>query len=240
MINYLLETSLLKTAEFTSPKYMSIIRYTRGQPSHNRLALSLKRASFLCHHSALVLHGLATSSNAIFANQEQSEKPEPSGLTQAAIRLAFKNQQRQSNYRFQHDEFQYVLVSGKNTGRAGVVQLKTPDGEEVDSTDLERTLIDIVVRPAYAGGLENVASVYDAAFHKVDLDHLFDLLRKLNYLYPYAQSIGFLLQRAGRPENDMKQLEELRSEFDFFLDYGMKEPSYDEKWRLYYPASLAP
>lgn len=237
VIDFLLETALLRKAEFTSAKYPPIVRYLRGNPPPYRLALSLRRNSFLCHQTALGLHGLAARSGAIYTNKEQSDKPEPTGLTQAGINLAFKSQQRRSTYQYQYHEQQYVLVSGKNTGRAGVIRL-AHEGSEVESTDLERTLIDIVVRPAYAGGLENVAAVYDIAFHRVDIEHLTKLLRRLNYLYPYAQSVGFLLQRAGRLEKDLTPLKKLRSEFDFFLDYGMKEPSYDGKWRLYYPASL--
>jgi hypothetical protein len=49
---------------------------------------------------------------------------------------------------------------------------------------------------------------------------------------------NFLLQRAGRPEKDLKGLEKLRSEFDFFLDYRLKDPSYDKKWRLYYHGKI--
>jgi hypothetical protein len=238
VVDFLLETALLRKAEFTSAKYATVVRYVRGNPSSYRLALSLRRNSFLCHYTALELHGLAPHSGPVYANKEQSDKPEPNGLTQTGINLAFKNQQRRSTYEFQYDEHRYVLISGKNTGRAGVVRMRTHDGDDVDTTDLERTLIDIVVRPAYAGGLEKVTSVYDAAVQKVDVDHLTKLLRRLNYLYPYAQSIGFLLQRAGRLEKELTPLKKLRSEFDFFLDYGMKEPSYDGKWRLYYPASL--
>lgn len=238
MADVLVDVKLLKRSQFTSPKYRPIVRYIRGSPSPYRLALSLRRESFLCHQTALVLHGLDSPSDTIYANREQSEKPEPSGLTQAGIKLAFKNQQRLSNYRFQCDGHQYLLISGKNTGSAGVVRMSIHSGEQVDCTDLERTLIDIVVRPAYAGGLTKVVAVYQAAFRKVDLDHLVELLCKLDYVYPYAQSIGFLLQRAGRPEGDLKQLEELRSEYEFFLDYGMKVPLFDEKWRLHYPAAL--
>ena len=85
--------------------------------------------------------------------------------------------------------------------------MPTGFGETLDSTDLERTLIDIVVRPAYAGGLLNVMEVYKKVAHTVDIAHLTDLLRTLNYLYPYAQSIGFLLERAGRSANELKKLE---------------------------------
>ena len=53
--------------------------------------------------------------------------------------------------------------------------------------------------------------------------------------YPYHQSIGFLLERAGLSEADLKKFLKLVTDFDFFLDYGLKRPVYDAKWKLYYP-----
>jgi predicted transcriptional regulator of viral defense system len=47
-------------------------------------------------------------------------------------------------------------LSGKNTNRLEVSQLRDPQGQLVDATKLERTLIDIAVRPAYAGGVFEV------------------------------------------------------------------------------------
>jgi len=236
IINFLLEKHLLKRAEFKSPKYGRIVRYFRGQLSPFRFALSLRRNSFLCHQTALVLHGFPSSSKTVYVNKEQSDKPESAArLTQDSIRSAFSRQQRLSNYQFQRENWRYVLISGKNTDRAGVIPIPTGCGETLDSTDLERTLIDIVVRPAYAGGLLNMVEVYKKVAHTVDVAHLIDLLKTLNYLYPYAQSIGFLLERAGRTATELTKLEDLRSNFDFFLDYGLKDPSYNEKWRLFHP-----
>ena len=39
------------------------------------------------------------------------------------------------------------MISGKNTGRLEVSQLKALDGTLVDATKSERTLIDVAVRP---------------------------------------------------------------------------------------------
>jgi predicted transcriptional regulator of viral defense system len=185
-----------------------------------------------------VIHGLASSSKVIYVNQEQSPKSPPEGATQESITSAFGNHQRQSNYIFKYAGTQYVLLSGKNTGRAGVIQLKGPDGKDVDVTDLERTLIDIVVRPAYAGGTNQVADPYKHALDKIDVDHLTKLLKKMQYVYPYHQSIGFLLERAGGTEKDWRRLKNLGTDFDFYLDYKMKSPAYNKDWRLYYPPIL--
>jgi len=182
-----------------------------------------------------VLHNLSKSSNTIYVNQEQDEKPGGTELTQASIRFAFKNPQRQSKFRFSNGKHEYVLISGKRTGRAGVLKLSTTSGECLDATDLERTLIDITVRPAYAGGIERVAEMYRLAMSKINVNHLIDLLTAMKYMYPYQQSIGFLLERAGCSEEHLRKLESSKSTFDFFLDYSLRDPRYDERWRIFYP-----
>jgi hypothetical protein len=238
VINFLLKEGILHKAEFRSRRYRSIIRYLKGSPSPYELAVSLRRDSFLCHETALVLHGLEPPTTTIYVNKEQGPRPSPERVTQEGINRAFKNRQRQSNYKFRYGASEFVLLSGKNTRNAGVVLMPTSSGAAVDTTDLERTLIDIAVRPAYAGGLRRVLSAYKQAASKIDIDHMIGLLRKLNHAYPYHQSIGFLLQGAERPERDCKRFQDLGVEFDFYLDYGLKHPAYDRKWRLYIPPFL--
>jgi hypothetical protein len=238
ILKFLLNEGILVKAEFRSPKYPPIVRYFCGRPSPYQLATSLRRHSFLCHETALVLHGFASPSQLIYVNQEQTPKPASDGVTQEAITSAFSNRQRKSQYIFRYAGTQYVLLSGKNTARTGVVQMKRPNGEDVEVTDVERTLIDAVVRPTYAGGIKQVANAYNHAVHKLDIGHMIKLLKKMQYVYPYHQSVGFLLERAGRSEQDCRIFKRLGTEFDFYLDYKMKNPLYNENWRLFYPSLL--
>ncbi|MGO8788321.1 MAG: hypothetical protein ACLQVL_13190 [Terriglobia bacterium] len=237
-VKLLLKEGLLLKTVFESPQYKPIVRYLRGKPSPYELAVSLRRDSFLCHRTALTLHGLEPPGTTIYVNKEQGSKPAPEGITQEGINRAFKGTQRQSSYTFRYGGSRFILISGKNTGKAGVVHSKGPHDEATDATDLERTLLDIVVRPAYAGGIKRVFSAFKQTASKINVDHMIGLLRRVNYAYPYHQSIGFLLYRAGRPERDCKKLKDFGLEFDFFLDYGLKRPAYDENWRLYYPSHL--
>jgi hypothetical protein len=238
LLDILLQQRLLTRAEFKSSKYGTIIRYLRGEHSVNELALSLQRESFLSHGTALTVYGMAARENIIYVNREQSPKDGSNGITQAGIGLAFRNKQRQSKYIFNHSTVKCMLLNGKHTDRAGITRTKTLSGETVDVTDKERTLIDVVVRPAYAGGIERVAHAYAKGADEIDVDYMIDLLQRLEHAYPYHQAIGFLLERAGRPAADCQKLEALGQKFDFYLDYGMKRPAFSKKWRLHYPASL--
>jgi hypothetical protein len=237
MLEFLLGEGILKRGEFVSSEYPSIVRYFHGDPSPYELAISLRRKSFLSHRTALVLHGLEMPSAQICVNQEQTPKPVSEGIiTQERIDFAFKRHQRVSQYVLSHRGWNYVLINGKNTGGSGIERRPGgPNGEAIELTDLERTLIDIVVRPSYAGGIERVAAVYQAAANRIEIDHLLDLLGKFEYRYPYHQAIGFLLERSGRPRSDCDRLMKLGTPHDFYLDYEMENPAYDKKWRIFHP-----
>jgi hypothetical protein len=149
---FLLKDGILRRAEFEAKEYPPIVRYLRGKPSAHELALSLRRNSFLCHKTALTLHGLEPAVTTMYVNKEQGPKAATTGITQEGINRAFENKQRHTNYVFQYGGSEFVLISGKNADRAGVFRIAGPDGALLDVTDLERTLVDIAVRPAYAGG----------------------------------------------------------------------------------------
>ena len=78
-----------------------------------------------------------------------------------------------------------MLLSGKDTNRLGVQEITGDQGERIDLTNLERTLIDIAVCPAYAGGTQNVLFSYSRAIQKISVDLLVEMLEDLDYLYPY-------------------------------------------------------
>ncbi|MGA7511274.1 MAG: hypothetical protein WBW46_00175 [Candidatus Sulfotelmatobacter sp.] len=239
-ISFLMENSKLTEVGLTAENYSGFVRYAWGEVSAYQVALSVKPRSYLSHGTAVSLHGLTDQiPKTIYVNQEQSPKPAPKGeLTQGAIDRAFSNQQRRSAYILAYERQRIVLLSGKNTGNLGVVKVTGPLQEQLDVTSIERTLIDIAVRPIYAGGVFQVLEAYKSAKDRLSVNTLIATLKKLDYVYPYHQIIGFYMQRAGYEEKRYGRLEKLGLNFDFYLTYGMKEPEFDSHWRLHYPKGL--
>ena len=102
-------------------------------------------------------------------------------------------------------------------------------------TDFERTLIDATVRPAYSGGIAVVAKAFELAKDSVSVNKLASYLRKLRYVYPYHQAIGFYMERAGYEEPLLKLMEHFPIEHDFYLQHAMKSPVFNKRWRLFVP-----
>ena len=217
-----------------------ITRYLWGQPSMYALGVSLRPGAYLSHASAVFLHGLSDQiPKTIYVNKEQSVKPPPAGeLTQPGLDRAFSASQRASTYVFQHEGYRFVLLNGKNTSRLEVSQLRDPQGDSVDATKLERSLIDIVVRPAYAGGVFEVLKAYRAAKDRISVSTLVATLQQLGYVYPYHQAVGFYLERAGVEPAKLQRLKDLGLRFDFYLAHKMGPTAYSAGWRIRFPEGL--
>lgn len=235
-----LSSNGLQEVRLESQAYASIVRYIWRAASPYEVALSIKPGSYLSHGTAIFLHNLTNElPRTIYVNQEQSPKPAPrGGLTQEGIDRAFRNQQRISNLAYTYNDFQIVVVAGKNTGKLEVGELGGPAGEKLAMTKLERTLIDSTVRPAYAGGVFHVLEAFAAAKSVLSVNVLLATLKRLEYAYPYHQAIGFYMQRAGYEESRWRRLKDLGLNYDFYLAHGLRDPEYDSGWRLFYPKGL--
>ncbi len=237
ILEYLTSELSLKEVKIPSSYESSEKRYVWGNPSAYEVACSLRKNSYLCHGSAVFLHGLNDQiPHTIYLNYEQSRKPaSESILTQVGIERAFAGRQRQSKLYYEYENSKITIINGKNTKQLEVGEIELQD-VILPITNVERTLIDITVRPAYSGGIFEVLEAYKNAKEQISVNILVATLKKLDYVYPYHQSIGFYMEKAGFAEKQFSKLLKLGTDFDFYIDYHLpKKQNYDKKWRLFYP-----
>jgi hypothetical protein len=239
-INFLLDNTKLQLIQLKSeshPNARMITKYSWGERSPYSLGSDLLKGAYLSHGTAAFLHGLTDQLlKVIYVNKEQSAKPQSKGtLSQERIHNAFKGKQRESTFVYTYENIRFLLLSGKHTGSLEVGAIRLNQNESVQTTKLERTLIDISVRPTYAGGVYQVLEAYQRARERVSVGTLLATLRQLNYVYPYHQVIGFYLQRAGFDARQYLRFKEIGLHCDFYLTYGIKEREFDSNWRLFFP-----
>ena len=112
-------------------------------------------------------------------------------------------------------------------------------GERTLVTDIERTLIDITVRPIYSGGIHEVLAAFKKAAKIVSINKLTAQLKTLDYIYPYHQAIGFYLEKAGNyKDTQIELLKDFDFNYDFYLDHATEEVEYSKEWKLYYPKNF--
>lgn len=198
----------------------------------------LKSSGYFSFYTALHLHQLTLQiPKTIYLNFEHA-KPlnEEPFITQEQIDEAFSKPQRKSNNSFFFNDRRIILTNSRYTKRLGVLKEETAD-RFFYYTDLERTLIDIVTRPVYSGGVFEVLEAYRLAKGKIDLKRLLSYLDEMEFVYPYKQSIGFYLERAGYESKDQTLFKSAMN-FDFYLTYNMTNLEYSRKWKLYFPKGM--
>lgn len=242
IIEAMQEAGSLTPIELAADPYAGLKRL--GSSGHDLfdIARSLRSPSaYFSHGTAVFLNGLTNDiPTTLYLNLEQTPKPAPTGpLTQHGIDRAFASLARESAMTYRCDLGQITILSGKNTGNAEVGTARTIAGREVATTKLERTLLDIAVRPNYAGGIFKVAQAYEEAVRRgISSNALVSCLERLGHRYPYHQAVGFLLERAGATDMVLDRLRAYPRDFDFYLHNRIANPVYVEAWRLYVPSGL--
>jgi hypothetical protein len=244
-VEWLKAHTKLNVVKFPFPKpYRPETRYVWGPVSFYEVALSTKPKSYFSHFTAVFLNGLTEQiPKTLYVNHEQALASNSAGiLTQKGIDVAFKSRVRTSSNVADTTDFRVCVLYGKNTGNLGVIEETRSDlaglsarPAKIRVTDVERTLIDIAVRPIYSGGVAQVLNAYRHAKNRVSVNRLAAMLKKLAYIYPYHQVVGFYLDRAGYRSNQIELLRKEPIEFDFYLTHQMAETDFDEKWRLFIP-----
>ena len=239
-IEFLLEETKLEIVRFEFP-HRNIIRYTWGKALFYELVSSLAPDSYFTHYTSMFFHELTEQiPNTIYLNSEQPRKNFGSReLEQSRIDAAFKNSVRVSKNIGSYNNQKICLLNGMYTGQLGVIEIEGPDGAKILATSVERTLIDIAVRPVYSGGVFEVQKAYRMAKGKISVNRLSAMLKKLNNIYPNHQAIGFYLENAGvYKESSVNLLKKHGMDYDFYLTHRMTDTLYSKKWRLYYPRGL--
>ncbi|MCH8344118.1 MAG: hypothetical protein IH983_09020 [Planctomycetes bacterium] len=239
-IAYLLKNTPLRRFHFKLPHRPETV-FAWGDVSPYCLASAVKADGYLSHYMAMHLHELTDQvPETIYVNHEQRPQPKPTQLpTQETIDRAFKQPQRTTKNIAPFGRRRLCVINGKHTGQLGVIDATDADDRPIRVSGIERTLIDVTVRPTYAGGVAEVLEAYRRAADRVQVNRLVAMLRKMDFTYPYQQAVGFYMERSGAfPEKRLDLLRTEEFEFDFYLTYAMQRTDYSKRWRLYFPTGL--
>ena len=243
-IAFLQKYSKLRSIDLAFPQ-RSEMCYVWGDVPLLAILLALKKKLHLSHYTAMRIHGLTEQlPTSVYITEERStpNRQQRQSISQVNIDDAFKRPARVSNNWVEYSGKKIFLLNGRDTNQLGIISqnVNDDDGREVRASvaNIERTLIDITVKPTYAGGVFEVAKAFELAKGRVSVNKLVSMLQKMEYLYPYHQAIGFYLERAGYKESQLDLVRRLPISFDFYLVNEMVNPRYIKNWSLYVPDGL--
>ena len=238
-IAFLTKSADLKRHAFEFPTRPETL-FVWGKVPLFEILQHLKPKSYFSHYTAMRMHGLTEQvPKIIYISHERTTAASRSDLSQAAIDEAFQRPVRISNNAVDFGDQRIVLLNSAFTDELGVIGQTIQHGSEasvsVRATNLERTLIDVAVRPAYSGGVYEVAKAFELARDTLSVNSMSAMLKKLDFAYPYHQVIGFYLERAGYHPTTLDLLRRFPTTFDFYLTHEMAETRFDKTWRLHVP-----
>jgi predicted transcriptional regulator of viral defense system len=212
---------------------------TEPDASTQNIALTIKKDGYLSNYSSMQIHQLTLQiPKSIYVSFNKSLelkdiKKSENEISQENIDIAFSKPQRMTSevYRSELDNKRFYFIQKAHKEKnIGIIS-----NDNYSYTDLERTLIDIAVRPLYSGGVFEVLNAFEIAKENVDVNKLNTYLLKLDYKYPYHQVIGFYMTKAGYAEEKVSLFSKYLSKYDFYLTYNMSNKEYDSEWKIYYP-----
>lgn len=243
-LGYLVKSTKLRRLEFPF-KRRKEIRYVWGEVPALEVIQALYPKAFFSHYAAVRFHGLTEQlPKTLYLNVEQPARGLNTDPTQRSVDAAFTRKPRITSNVATFADYNIYQINGKDSGQLGVIDRQVPDIESdlsalVRVTGVERTLIDIAVRPMYAGGVHEVLKAYEMASGAVSINRLAAMLKQLNFTYPYHQAIGFYIEKCGAySESSLQIIRSLPKSLDFYLTYQMSDRAYVADWRLWVPKGM--
>jgi hypothetical protein len=236
-IEWLVENNQLYRLDILKKPHGAIERYAISIPTHMELGLSIRSGCYFSHLTAAYLHGLITWEPTLLCLSKEGtpgEAIQVVELEQESIDAAFAKEQRSSGIEYEWRGKTYLQVAARNTGMLGVEE---KNGLLV--TSIERTLIDLMVRPLYGGGAKIIAEIFKTAREQCSVESLISMFDAIPFIYPYHQSLGWYLSAAGYETRGINELRKRPMPYIFYVDYRMKNPKFSSAWNLYYPKDLS-
>ena len=208
--------------------------------------LYFHKNSFLSHFTALYFHQLTLESpKKIYVSFEEPPRKRKAKqavtLSQKAIDEAFSKPIKQSKNIMEIDGHKVQFILRRHSNLIGIIKREISK-ELVSLANLERTLIEAVVRPEYCGGINEVVNVFKLIYNRrLSAQKFLQIYNALGFIYPYHQAIGFLLEKTNNVNIKLiQELYNMPKPFKFYLVHNIpkEELNFDPKWKIYYPRFL--
>jgi len=242
----MVEKSELRQVSITFPREV-VSGFTWGEVPLLETLLGLVKDSYYSHYTAVRIHGLTEQiPKTVYLSREKhrgesSRREVPPLYPQEKVDEAFQRLPRMSSNQVELEEegIRVMLLEAAYHEGLGISAGEVNFGGErplrLRYTSLERTMIDIVVRPFYAGGVFEVAKAFENAKEQLSVNAMRAMLKQLRLGYPYHQAIGYYLERAGYRASQVELFRREPMERDFYLTHAMGRTTYHSRWRLHVP-----
>lgn len=214
-------------------KYLSIYSYDK-EVSEIKMLQGFRKNSFFSMSSALNILGLSNfRDNFIFLSQELTQKNVSeinNSLSQNSIDSAFKKDYRRTHMLGKYENKNIVFLSPKHTNYYEVIT--NDDGIRVSS--INRSFVEMIVNVQYFKSSKNIIETFQPLKDKLDIDIIYNVVEKFDFIYPYFQSVGFYLHQIGFTNKQLNKFKDKVENLKFYTDKKQENYQYDNYWQIYY------
>ena len=195
-------------------------------------ASSLENKSFFPMFTSLNIQGLSNyRNNFVFISKERKERNNFASriLTQDAIDKAFASSPRRTKAHDVINGYNVVSLESNNTGSIGIIDY---NGYKVSS--INRALVEIISNIHYFVSPDNVISEFKAIKDKLNINEIFKIIEKFDFIYPYYQLAGYYLEKIGFTKNELIKFYSKKGELIFYTIKNKEEYKLDTYWNIKY------
>ena len=192
--------------------------FLSGKKIHEyEIAMFLASPAVISHASAMHVHKLISSpSESIFVSvTNKSSLPRVGGSSNAVSVI---------------NGFTYHFIQVAQQEYFGIQQIWL-DGVQIFVTNLEKTLIDALIKPKYCGGIAGVLAIFGKASSELNLEKLIVYAEKCDVAI--SKRLGWHLERNGFAEADLAPLLSRSANGFVKLDQTNENSGeYNKKWMI--------
>ncbi|MCP4134737.1 MAG: hypothetical protein GY754_27430 [bacterium] len=213
-----------------------------GSPNAFDIALSLKKKSFLTGYLVFAFLGWTEYiPTIIHVNWKRNlfKKTNSPIVNDVLQKVAFKPK-KASRLRFKYNDYEIMILNGQviKKYKQQHFRLLSEIAELPDYTETyveERLIIESLINYHYFGGADIVWDAGIDQFLNLDLDLMYKIYKELDLIYPYANAIGYWMEKAGVSQKYLRKWEKMidyNMQFHMFMGDGERRV-WNKKWNLY-------
>jgi len=175
------------------------------------IATKSTKKAFLSHYTALTIHGLAE---------------------RYATQIYVTTTKHQRNIKYHEIKINYIKTIPKKFFGYRIINYSN---KNIQVSDLERTIIDVIDKSKYAGGWNETINCLKN-LDGINYKQLLAYLKKFNNK-TIARKTGYIIDHLSNlnpPQKILKEIQRLSGSNDLYFD-AAKKGIYDQKWNLIIP-----
>ena len=209
------------------------IRYTLNKEFNiYDFVYSLERNGFFSMFTSLNIQGFTNfRENFIFISKERMQRVNFSSknITQEAIDKAFSNKPRKTKAYNTIYNYNIVMLESNNTQGVGIINY---NGYKVSS--INRAFVEIISNIQYSKTPYDVIGEFRQLKDKLDINEIFKIIEKFDFIYPYYQLAGYYLEKIGFLKEELSRFFNNKTNLIFYTMKNKTNYDLDEYWGIKY------